>query len=561
MKLNLCNRTRGLLSAIASIVIALGAACDAKLGQPAQPLVETSATLRRGLGGEPGTLDPAAAADSFSLEVLGDLYEGLMAEGADGTVVPGVAASWTVDPAGTIYEFHLRHDARWSNGAPVRAQDFVNAWRRVVDPKQGSPVADNLRVILGAEAIIAGRADFNSLGVSAPQDDVLAVVLTRPTPYFPQLLTHYSTYPVFSETAAKSHDSKTWVSNGAYVLSSWTPGGTLQLSKNPSYWDRDHVRITNVEYVPVPDEYAEWLRYRAGDLDLTQSVPTAALASIRKENLSELHLAPFLGTMYYAFNLRTTPFKDNLDLRKALVMAVDRKAILAAILPFGQRPAYGFVPNGTWNYQLQSWDWADTSDAIRIGEAQQFYAKAGYSKQVPLHLKLLFNSNPSIKQLAIAMAAMWKETLGIETELIDEEYRVFLDSRKDSSRWDVVRLAWVADYNDAGSFLDTFRTNSANDDSGYNNPQFNALIDEAERTADIQKRRGILESAERTMLADYPVIPIYFYSSKRLFKPYIRGETPNPLNRLYSKHLSIEPHKAAQSRCTISSPRSTRTTH
>jgi len=531
------------LSALASIAIALGSGCHAKSEQHARASsLENAVTLRRGIGGEPGTLDPGAAADSFSLEVLGDLYEGLTAESPDGTVVPGVAASWNVDLTGTRYEFYLRHEARWSNGAPVRAQDFVNAWRRVVDPKHGSPVADNLRVILGAEAIISGRAMPSLLGVSAPRDDVLAVVLARPAPYFPQLLTHYSTFPMFSESAAKSHDSKSWVSNGSYVLSSWTPGGSLQLSKNPRYWDRDHVQITNVVYIPVPDENAEWLRYRAGELDLTQSVPAAALASIRKESPSELHLAPFLGTMYYAFNLRTAPFKNNVDLRKALVMAVDRRAILAAILPFGQKPAYGFVPNGTWNYAPQSWDWADTPDAKRIGEAQQLYAKAGYSRQSPLHLKLLYNSNPSIKQLAIAMAAMWKETLGIETELIDEEYRVFLDSRKDYSRWDVVRLAWVADYNDAGSFLDTFRTDSANDDSGYSSSQFDALIDEAERTADIEKRREILESAERTMLADYPVIPIYFYSSKRLFKPYIRGETPNPLNRLYSKHLTIEAH-------------------
>jgi oligopeptide transport system substrate-binding protein len=543
MKSKRSNRNRGLLSGIALIAIVLMAGCDSEVEQPAQPssLLDT-VILRRGLGGEPGTLDPSAAADSFSLEVLGDLYEGLTAEAADGTVVPGVAASWSVDPTGTRYEFYLRHDARWSNGAPVRAQDFVNAWRRVVDPKQASPVADNLRVIAGAEAIIAGGAIPSSLRVSAPRDDVLAVVLTRPAPYFPQLLTHYSTFPVFSESSAKSHDARTWVSNGAYILSSWTPGGSLQLLKNPTYWDRDHVRITNVVYIPVPDEYAEWLRYRAGELDLTQSVPAAALASIREENLSELHLAPFLGTMYYAFNLRAAPFKNNLDLRKAFAMAINRPAILATVLPFGQRPAFGFVPNGTWNYQPQSWDWADTPDAMRIGEAQRLYAKAGYSRQAPLHLKLLFNSNPSIKQIAIATAAMWKETLGVETELIDEEYRVFLDSRKDFSRWDVVRLAWVADYNDAGSFLDTLRSGSANDDSGYDNPQFNALIDKAERTADIQMRREILESAERTMLADYPVIPIYFYSSKRLFKPYIQGELPNPLNRLYSKHLKIDSH-------------------
>jgi oligopeptide transport system substrate-binding protein len=234
MKCELRNWNRALWSAVASTVFALGAGCHTKHRQVAQPpSLENAATLRRGIGGEPGALDPGAAGDSFSLEVLGDLYEGLTAESADGSVVPGVAASWSVDPTGTRYEFYLRHDARWSNGAPVRAQDFVNAWRRVVDPKQASPAADNLRIILSAEAIIAGRAIPSSLGVSAPRDDVLEVVLARPAPYFPELLTHYSTFPVFSESAAKSHDLKTWVSNGAYVLSNWTPGGTLQLSKYP----------------------------------------------------------------------------------------------------------------------------------------------------------------------------------------------------------------------------------------------------------------------------------------------------------------------------------------
>jgi oligopeptide transport system substrate-binding protein len=542
MKFELRSETRPLFGAVASIAMAL-TGCHSKQGPTDQPSpIENADTLRRGLGGEPGSLDPATAGDSFSLEVLGDLYEGLTTEGVDGTIMPGVAASWTVDSTGTKYEFHLRHDARWSNGAPVRAQDFVNAWRRLVDPKQASPMADNMRVIVGARDIIVGHSIPSSLGVLAPSDDVLVVLLTRPAPYFPELLTHYSAFPVFSVSSARSHDSKTWVSNGAYTLFSWIPGGTLQLRKNPSYWDRDHVGIANVIYVPLPDENAEWLRYRAGELDLTQSVPAAALDSIRAERPGELHIAPFLGTMYYAFNLHTAPFKTNASLRKALAMAVDRRAILNSIQPFGQQPAFGFVPPGTWNYQAQSWDWADMPDAVRIAKAKQLYAMAGYSIPAPLHLKFLFNSNPGIKQIAIAIAAMWKETLGIETELIDEEYRVFLDSRKDSSRWDVVRLAWLADYNDAGSFLDTFRSDSPNDDSGYENPTFNALIEEAENTADVQKRREILELAERTMLADYPVIPIYFFSSKRLFKPYIQGETANPLNRLYSKHLNIEAH-------------------
>lgn len=421
MKFKLGSRARCLLGAVASIPMALGAGCHAKQGS-ADPLssLENAVTLRRGLGGEPGSLDPGAAADSYSysLEVLGDLYEGLTAETADGEIVPGVAASWTVDSSGTKYEFQLRHEARWSNGAAVRAQDFVNAWRRVVDSKRASPVADDLRVIYVAQDIIAGHASPGSLSVSALRDDVLVVELTRPAPYFPQLLTHYSKFPVYSESSARSHDSRTWVSNGPYVPLSWTSGGTLQLLENQSYWDRDHVGITNVVYVPLPDENAEWLRYRAGELDLTQSVPAASLVSVRKERPRELHVSPFLGTMYYAFNLRAAFFKNNVELRRALVMAVDRRAILRSIQPFGQQPAFGFVPPSTWNYKSQSWDWADMPDAARIAEAKLSYVKTGYSRQAPLHLNLLFNSNLGTKQMAITIAAMSKETLGIETELI-----------------------------------------------------------------------------------------------------------------------------------------------
>jgi oligopeptide transport system substrate-binding protein len=324
------------------------------------------------------------------------------------------------------------------------------------------------------------------------------------------------------------------------VLLSWTPGGTIELSKNASYWDRDNVQIHKVQYQTIADENAQLLRYRAGQLDITQSVPAGALSSVRQELPNELHVTPYLATAFYVFNLHTSPLAGNLNLRKALAMAVDRKVLLTTLLPFGQTPAYGFVPPGTWNYQPQSWEWAELPDSIRIAEAQRLYEKAGFKRQVPLHLKLLFNSNPIIKQLAIAVTSTWKQTLGVETELIDEEFRVFLDSRKDTSRWDVLRFAWTADYNDATNFLDTFRSNSPNNSAGYSNAQFDALIDEAARSADIAKRRGLLEAAERLMLSEYPVMPIYFFSSKRLIKPYIRGDTTDPLNRMYSKHLAIQ---------------------
>ena len=520
-----------------------GPGCDSRSGSTAESAHKASETiLRRGIGGEPASLDPGQATDIFSFEVIRDLYEGLASEGPDGSVIPGVASSWAVDASGTQYTFQLRPDAKWSNGAPVRAGDFVEAWRRVVDPKRASPVADTLRSVAGAAAIIAGRLPPTSLGINAERDNVLTVKLERPAPYFPQLLTHSATFPVYSEDAAKTHSPNKWVSNGPYVLSSWTPGSSLRLKKNSWYWDRTKVEIPIVEYISIPDENAEYSQYRAGQLDVTQSVPSSALNSVRAERPNELFVAPFLATAYYALNLHSPYFVTNLNLRKSLALAIDRKALEATILPFGQQPAYGFVPPGTWNYDPQSWDWSNFPDSQRTQEARRLYALAGFSARKPLRLRVLFNSNNSIKQVAIAIASMWKQTLGVDTELMDEEYRVFLDSRRDASRWEVARLGWTADYNDAGNFLDTLRSGSPNNDARYNRQEYDDLLDRAASTVDSTDRRRMLENAEKMMLSDYPILPIYFFSSKRLIKPYIKGATPNPLNRLYSKHLVINGH-------------------
>jgi oligopeptide transport system substrate-binding protein len=529
--------------AIALLSLLAGQGCNSNTGPSASTTHNSDETvLRRGIGGEPATLDPGEAADVFSFEVIRDLYEGLTTETPDGTVVPGVAASWTVDTTGTKYTFDLRVDAKWSNGARVRAIDFVEAWRRVVDPKQASPVADTLRSIEGAAAIIAGQSPPTSLGVSAIGESVLVVKLERPAPFFPQVLTHSATFPVYSEDTARTHNPKNWVSNGPYVLSNWTPGSNIKLNRNPLYWDHSNVQIPAVEYIPIPDENAEYRQYRAGQLDITQSVPSSALNSIKAERPNELFVAPFLATAYYALNLRSPYFIENLNLRKSLAFAIDRKVLEATILPFGQRPAYGFVPPGTWNYESQSWEWHGLSDSERIQEARRLYALAGFSKNHRLHLRVLFNSNNSIKQVAIAIASMWKQTLGVDTELMDEEYRVFLDTRRNTSRWEVARLGWTADYNDAGNFLDILRSGSPNNDARYDRAEYNELLDRAATVVDATKRRELLQNAEKMMLSDYPILPIYFFSSKRLIKPYLSGATPNPLNRLYSKHLIINTH-------------------
>lgn len=527
--------------AVLGLLLVCGCHGDNK-NAAARTSANSAEILRRGLGGEPASLDPAEATDTFSFEVLRDVYEGLTTESAEGSVIPGVAFSWTVNSSGTEYKFKLRPDARWSNGVRVRAMDFVRAWRRVVDPKLGSPVADTLRPILGAPEIISGRLPPSSLGASAEGDNQLIVRLSKPAPYFLQLLTHTAMFPVYSDASARLHSPQNWVSNGPFVLAKWTPGEKLELTKNHHYWDRAHVHISKVEYIFDPDESAELRQYLAGELDITESVPSGALESLRKANSSELRVWPFLGVAYYALNLQDLKFRNNALLRKSLAMAIDRKLLVSHVLDFGQQPAYGFVPAGTWNYTPQSWNWKPMADSDRLTEARKLYREAGYSSRQPLHLKLLINSNPTIRQTTIAIAAMWRSELGIKTEIIEQEYRVFLQTRRNTSLWDVARLGWTADYNDAADFLDIFRRNSPNNDSRYSNPQFDKLLDRAAEKADPLLRRKLLQEAERLMLSDYPIIPVYFYVSKRLIKPYVTGAKPNPLDRLDSKYLEIETH-------------------
>jgi oligopeptide transport system substrate-binding protein len=497
--------------------------------------------LHRGIAGEPSTLDPAAGADTFSTQVIQDLYEGLTAESATGEAVPAAASSWETNESGTVYTFHIRADSKWSNGKPVLAQEFVDAWRRVVDPKQGSPVADNLRLLRGAADIIAGKASPTTLGVSAPSENVLVVTLDRPAPYLPELLTHSSAFPIYSEQSARTHNPDEWVSNGPYVLSRWQNGDSIELTKNPAYWDRARTAVRKVDYHIASDENSQYAQYRAGQLDMTDTVPASAIPSVNATRSSELRVAPYLATAYYGLNLRSRPLATELKLRKALSMAIDRSRLISSF-GFGQPPAYSFVPPGIWNYEQQSYAWKNLNSEARIAEARQLYTEAGFSANAPLHLRVLFGSNVVIKRTAIMIAAMWKETLGVDSILTEQEYRGFLVTRHDKTQWDIARLAWVGDFNDASNFLDTFRSNSNNNDEGYANPEYDKLLDEAAMTADSPKRRGALESAERVMLNDYPIAPLYFYVSKRLVKPYVVGVQPTPLDRVPSKSLSLRTH-------------------
>lgn len=484
-------------------------------------------------------MDTALAIDTFSFEVLRDSYEGLATEATDGSIAPGVASSWQVSDGGKKYEFKIRHNAKWSDGNQVVAGDFVRAWRRVVDPKIGSPVADILRPIEFAAEIIAGTLPPQQLAVTAPTDDELIVQLHQPAPYFPQILTHSATFP-FKAPTTRNGTAVNLVSNGPYVISKWIPGGRLEAHRNPFYWDSSHLHFDSIVYEPQSNEDTEFNLYRAGQLDLTANVPISALPIIRQRYADDLVVEPYLGVYYYLFNLRSGPLKSSTALRKALTLAIDRTLLRQTLLPLGQEPAYNLIPPGTSNYDLQSWNWKSESRDWALREARQLYSSSGYSKGTPLRLRLLINSSPSLKRMAIAVAAMWSEVLGVQCNIVEEEYRVFLDSRRSSEKWDVLRLGWTADFNDASNLLDLFRTNSPNNDSGYSNEAFDHLLDSAANCTDPTQRKEILEQAERVLLADYPIAPIYFYSSKRLIRPILQGIDHNPLNRIYSKHIYID---------------------
>jgi oligopeptide transport system substrate-binding protein len=350
----------------AGLVIALAGVTDGcSQGTDDAILGSHPVELRRGISGEPNSLDPAAATDNFSSQVIQDLYEGLTRESSSGEVVPGVASSWDVDPTGTKYTFHLRPSASWSNGKHVVASDFVASWRRVLDPKLGSPLASELGLLKGAAAIISGKLPPVTLGVVAQGSDVLIVNLEQPAPYFPQVLAHSVAFPIYSDFTARSHTAISWVSNGPFVLSNWSPGTKIKLKRNAAYWDHANVQLESVDYQVAPDQNSQFAAYRAGQLDMTDTVPPNAVDSLRKEHPRELVIAPLLATAYYGLNLEAPQLRGNLKLRKALSMAIDRRRLVDS-LALGQTPAFGFVPPGTWNYEPQRWNWESLNDSDRI---------------------------------------------------------------------------------------------------------------------------------------------------------------------------------------------------
>lgn len=499
--------------------------------------------LRKGNGAEPQTLDPHRAEGVPASNILRDLYEGLIIEAPNGDLIAGTALSWKIDQNGTRYLFTLREDARWSNDESVTADDFVYGFRRSIDPMTGSKYSQILSPIMNAEAIIAGKKSVDSLAVHALDRYTLAIDLKASTPYFLGLLTHSSSFPVHRVTVEK-YGSKfsrpnTLVSNGAYMLKEWVVQSHITLQRNSNYWNNDNTSIDQVEYHVIEDQSAELKRYRAGEIDWTESVPLGEVQWIRRNLADELKITPYLGTYYYGFNLTKAPFIDNRQLRQALSMAIDRRVICEKIAALGEIPAYGWIPPMVMNYSAQSSEFKTLTRRQQISQAQQLYRQAGYSSQKPLTVEIRYNTSENHKKIAIAIASMWKKVLGVNTQLINEEWKVFLQNRKQKKLTQVFRAGWIGDYNDAYTFLELMRSTHGINDVGYQNVRYDALLAKAAVESDPKKRRYLLEQAERLLLSDHAIIPIYFYVSKSLIKPYVVGFAGNIMDHHYSKNLRL----------------------
>ena len=501
---------------------------------------EDDRVLNRGLNGDPESLDPHHFTSTQAANVLRDIGEGLLGYSESGELRPGVAESWEVSPDGRTYTFFLRPNAKWSNGESLFARDFVRSFQRLVDPQTASPSANNIAVVREAQSIISGESKPSELGVLAVGDHKLVVELESRTPYFLQLLTHPSTFPVYVNEDAKDESGNVTaehsVSNGAYVLSNWSPGHLIRLEKNQSYYDNLNVWFDVVNF-HVLAESAEILRYRAGELDITGNVDSSYFESMKETRPTELRVAPYLGVYYYGFNLAKPPFASNRQLRQALSMAIDRELLVSAVTKRGEVPAYSWVPPGIENYEPQELSYKELAQHAREAEAKRLYAEAGYGPGNQLEIELRFNTLGGHKNIAVAIQSMWRDVLGVETTLINEEFRVLLSNIVAKDVTQVFRLSWTGDYNDPHTFLQLFDSANPNNLTGYSNSKVDRKLELAASEGNLESRAVFLSEAERLALNDHPVIPLYFFVNKHMVAPSIVGWESNPLDFHYSKHL------------------------
>ena len=504
--------------------------------------------LVMGNGGEPKALDPQLVSAVGDSNIMRALFEGLIAyhPSDDSESAPGVAKTWESNEDFTEWTFHLRDDAKWSNGDPVTAHDFVYSYNRILSPALASPYSSMLFFLENAEEFNKEEiTDFSEVGVKAKDDHTLVCTLKAPTAFFPQVVKHTTWLPVHKATVEK-HGTMTdqftaWqrpgnhVSNGAYKLKTWRINHSVEVEANPHYWDAETVKLKGIRFLPIVSEFTEQKMFQDGQLHGTYTVPSNMIEWYRKHFPQYLRIEPYAGAYFYRFNTKVEPL-DNPKVRLALALAVDRKAIVENITMGGQIPAHGLVPPTKGGYVPPN------VVAFDPERAKKLLAEAGFpnGKNFP-KLSVIYNTLESHRSIAEAIQAMWKKHLGIKTiKLRNQEWKVFQQTVIDM-KYDIGRAGWIGDFVDPTTFLDLMRTTDSNNNTGYSNPDYDKALAEAALEVDPAKRQELLYSAEEKMLTDLPVLPIYWYTRVYLLHPDVQNWNPLILDNHPYKHIDVQP--------------------
>jgi len=502
-------------------------------------------TFHWGNGTEPQGIDPHIVTGVPEHHVLQSLCEGLTSSNPKGgESLPGAASSWTISEDGKIYTFYLQENGKWSNGDPVTADDFVWSWKRILTASLGSQYPDMLYYVKNASEYHNQEIDdFNLVGVKAIDELTLEVELNNPTPFFLGLLSHYSTWPVHKNTVlrygAVDDRNGEWtrpgnfVCNGPFNLKSWELNKKIIVEKNPLYWDSKTVDLNEIHYYPVQNVMTEDRMFRAGQLHNTSTLPSNKCPVYIEDGNPNLKIDPYMGTYFYRFNTLNPALQD-VRVRKALAYAIDRKKITEKVTKCGQIPAYSFTPPGSNNY------FPKTEIPYDVELAKNLLKEAGYDSgsEFPV-LEILFNTNEDHRKIALAIQQMWQENLGISVELVNQDWKVYLN-REMIGDFQVSRAGWIGDYEDPNTFLDTLRPNRGNNKTGWENPVYDKLIKQANSTIDQKERYKLLNEAEQLLIDEMPIAPIYTYVRVYQLHEDVKGWYPNILDHHHPKYIRLQ---------------------
>ncbi len=496
---------------------------------------------------EPKDLDPHVVTGVSAYNIISALLEGLVTDDPNDPsekTVPGVAESWTTSADQKVYTFKLRNDAKWSNGDPVIAEDFVFSYQRMLAPAMGSPYAYMLHLLKNGRAYNLGTLNvFNQVGVKALDDKTLELTLEQPTPSFLSQLNHWSWFPIHPPTILKFGKQnqmgtawtkpENYVGNGPFTLKAWRQNQSIVVQKNSLYWDAETVQLNEIHFHPIGDHMIEERSFRAGQLHVTGTVPIDRVRYYKDSKPDQLRLDPYLRSYYYLLNINKPPLND-IRVRKALAMTIDRETLAQFVTRSGEDPAYSFTPPYLTGYT------PPIRFSTDIEAAKKLLADADFPNgdNFPA-MTLLFHTSDLHTRIAEVIQQMWKDNLGIHIELENVEWKVYQDRRK-NRQYDIARAEWVADYADPSSFLDVWLTDGGNNHAGWSSAEYDTLLKKASLTVDTSERSSLFNQAESILIDEQPIIPLIFLPSKSLIQPSVKGWNPSILDHHPYKFIRLE---------------------